>query len=245
MVAIQYLNRDTENMAYGRFDAPKGCLTLTSDQVAEYSAAAQVHYRADYPYHNWNHAVTVVSGTEIIAEKLERKGHLIAKGALAVAAAWHDAGYHENHSVKGFETKEAYSAALLDQFLEDKLVGEWERSMMSKAIIATWSNYAGPRAPYELILHRADIANIGGPTDEFIESSLKLREESAYTTDRLLTLEEYVRGAGRFIEMTADEHDDESLFHYIDPVDTTLDVNEAPFKVTALANLKALRRLEV
>ena len=51
-------------MAYGRFGVPENFLTLTTDQVAEYSAAAQVHYRADYPYHNWNHAMAVASGTK-------------------------------------------------------------------------------------------------------------------------------------------------------------------------------------
>ena len=231
-------------MAYGRFGVPENFLTLTTDQVAEYSAAAQVHYRADYPYHNWNHAMAVASGTESISNKLERKGLIIAKGALAVAAAWHDAGYHENHLSKGFDTKEEYAAVLLDQFLDNKLVGDWERSMMSKAIIATWANYEGPRSPYELILHRADIANIGGPTDEFIENSLRLREESFYTVGKVPPWEEYVKGAGNFIEMTADEHDHESLYHYIDPQDTTLDVNDVPFKHAALINLKALQEFD-
>jgi hypothetical protein len=231
-------------MAYGRFDVPKEFLTLTADQVEEYSAAARVHYRADYPYHNWNHALVVASGTEIIARKLERKGQTIATGALAVAAAWHDAGYHENHLAKGFTTKEEYSAALLDEFLEHKHVSDWERSMMSKVIIATWSQYDGPRTPYELILHRSDVANIGGPRDEFIQNSLLLREESLHIVGKIALWDDYVKGAGVFIEFTADEHDDESLFHFIDPLDTTLDVNDLPFKQTALANLEALRDFE-
>jgi len=231
-------------MAYGRFDVPKDFITLTPDQVAEYSADAQKHYRSDYPYHNWNHALDVASGTEIISDKLRTHGLTIASGALAVAAAWHDAGYHEDHTAKGFETKEQYSAYLLDEYLEGKSVSDTERLLMRNAIIATWAKHPELRTPYELIMHRADIANIGGPSDEFILNSIHLWEEYRMTGDASLSWEEYVKGAGGFIMFTATEHDHESLKHFIDPADNTVDVNDLPFSTTALSNLEILRTTE-
>ena len=232
-------------MAFGRFDVDPGLLSLTPDQVMEYSAAAARHYSPDYDYHGLNHALETASGTEVIAEKLESRGLTIAKGALAVAAAWHDAGYHENHIAKGFKTKEEYSAALLEKYLEDKPVGEWERTMMSRSIIATWAGHTALRTPYELILHRSDIANIGGPTDEFINHSINLWHETTYVTGKPLSWQQYTSGAAKFIEMTVDEHDRESLRHFIDTSDTTIDVNKMVFRTQAYRNLAALDELEM
>lgn len=231
-------------MAFGRFDVPKERLTLTDDQTLEYSQAAQQYYRPDYLYHNWNHALAVASGTEIIADKLEARGLTIAKRAIAVASAWHDAGYHENHIAKGFETKELYSAALLDEYLRDKPVGEFEKSLMRQAIIATYSGHSELRTPYELILHRADIANIGGPLDEFVDSNVKLWREHQVTTGDSIDWDEHVKNSAKFIEFTAEEHDHESIKHLIDPEDTTLDVNDLPFRTTALRNLEYIQEHE-
>jgi len=227
-------------MAFGRFEAPKEFVTLTPEQVFEYSAAAKQHYRADYPYHGWDHALDVISGTEIISTKLEHRGLVIAKGALVVAAAWHDTGYHEDHSVKGFSTKEEYSAHLLDEYLKNKAASEWEKTMMHNAIVATWADHKTLRTPYELIMHRSDIANIGGPTDEFLQNSLKLLQEQALITGRTPSWEEYVNGAVKFIEFTAAEHDHEALAHYIDPSDTTVDVHNVPFSEAARINIETL-----
>jgi len=231
-------------MAFGRFEVFKRDLTLTPDQVLEYSAQAQKQYRPDFDYHNWDHALAVTYGTEVIATKLEARGLVIAKGALAVAAAWHDAGYHEDHLAKGFKTKELYSAALLDDFLEDKPVGELEKAIMRSAIIATWAGHTDLRTPYELILHRSDIANIGGPTDEFIENSLKLRKETELITGKPLNWQKYVDGAAGFITATVNEHHHESIKHLIDIKDTTIDVHDTPFGEQALKNLKALKRFD-
>ena len=231
-------------MAYGRFEVFKRDLTLTDEQVLEYSAQAEKHYRPDFAYHNWNHALEVAHGTEVISNKLETRGLTVARGALAVAAAWHDAGYHEDHKTKGFETKELYSAALLDEFLEDKPVGELEKAIMRTAIIATWAGHKELRTPYELIMHRSDTANIGGPTDEFLQNSLKLHDETEFITDKPLSWQKYVDGAAGFIKMTADEHDRESTKHLIDIKDTTIDVHDMPFSQQALLNLEALKTFE-
>ena len=245
MFASGHFKVDTTCMAYGRFDVKQKLLELTPDQVSEYSFDAAKHYTNDYEYHNWNHALAVVSGTEIISGKLEARGLTIAKGALAVAAAWHDAGYHQDHVSKGFETKEAYSAALLEEYLSNKHIGEFEKSIMLSSINATWAQYPDPRTPHELIMHRADIANIGGPTDEFIDNSLKLWAETQHISGKKISWQKYVDGATEFIRLTYAEHDSESLENFIDPSDTTVDVNNIPFREQALRNIAALKELDV
>lgn len=232
-------------MAYGRFGVESSHITLTPEQVLEYSSAAFKHYTPDYDYHNWDHALSVAGGTEAITTKLESKGVVTARGAMAIAATWHDAGYHEDHTSKGFTTKEEYSAALLEEYLSNKPVSDLEKSIMLQSIIATWANYPDHRSPHQLILHRADIANIGGPTDEFIENSIKLWRESQHISGKKIPWQKYVDGASHFIELTYTEHDDESLHNFIDPEDTTLDVNDTPFAMQALVNIKALREIEV
>jgi len=231
-------------MDFTRFNAPAHHTLLTPEQVIEYSAAAEKYYTVDYAYHNWDHAQAVVEGTNIITGKLEAKNIVVAKRALVLAAAWHDAGYHEDHLVKGFATKELYSAALLDQFLEDKPVGDGEKRLMRLAIVATWAGHTALRTPYELILHRSDIANIGGPTELFIENSVKLWKEFQYTTGTQISWDDYVRNSTPFIQHTASEHDIESLGHGIHPDDTTIDVYNTPYKNQALLNLAMLQTLQ-
>ena len=116
---------------------------------------------------------------------------------------------------------------------------------MLRSINATWAQHPGPRTPYELILHRADIANIGGPTDEFIDNSLSLWAETQHISGKKLSWQKYVDGASSFIQLTYTEHDSESLQNFIDPEDTTVDVYDVPFKEQALRNIVALQEFDV
>lgn len=226
-------------MAYGRFEIPKELTTITNDQVTEYAAAAESHYRADMTYHNWNHALTVMYGVEVISSKLKQHGIQTAQGALAVAAAWHDAGYHENHRTLGFATKEQYSAHLLNKFLEDKPIGDFDREIMERAILATWHGHETLRTPTELILHRADIANIGGSTDEFLENSVAVWRETVNNEDRR-PWATFVEDTAQFVAFTIEEHDREATKHMLSLSDTTIDVADRPFVESARRNLARL-----
>lgn len=228
-------------MTYGRFDVPKDWITLGPDQVAEYSAAAEVHYSTDLEYHNYrDHASEVALGVDVIADKLEERGHVIARGALIVAAYWHDVEVHEDHSKKGFKTKESYSAALLGRYLQGRPVGEYEKVIMLNAIDATYAGFEGLRSPYELILHRSDIANIGGPLEEFLANSGKLWREQVFTTGRDISWQAYVEAAIPFIVKTIEEHDRESVAYGLELNDTVIDVNNEPFRIAAARNMAAL-----
>lgn len=225
---------------YRQFEVPELFRdTLSPDQVDEYVEAARRHYSDEMPYHNWGHALDVIGGVESIADKLEAKGVYIDRGAMAVAAAWHDAGYYESHTKKGFSTKERYSAALLSDFLEGKPVNERvKRTLMLNPIIATVHEHPENRLPAELILHRADIANIGGPTEGFMESSIKLWREGGFTD-----WGRHVRMSEHFIDFCIVEHERESRARLMDPGDFTVDVYDEPFADAATRNLEALREM--
>jgi len=228
-----------------RFNFPHEFVSITAEQAEEYVDAASQRYTSSLPYHNWDHARDVIRGTETITQKLSENGVISAAGALAVAAAWHDAGYQENHITKGFLTKEDYSSFLLESFLEGKPVGKYEKDVMLRAIKETWIGHKELRTPTPLILHRADIANIGGPTEAFIENTKKLWAEEKFTSgDGNASWDQFIKKADYFVRFTSAEHDYESLSHGLDAHRTTLDVNDTPFGQAVDLNLEALRSLE-
>lgn len=233
---------DTTSMKYQRFSAPH-VDTFQPDQVEEYIAAAQGHYTDAYRYHNWSHAVSVMEGVDTIADKLEAQGIKIARNTLRIAAAWHDAGYHRNHAALDFSTKEEYSAALLGDYLQDKPVTNLQRNLMQTAIIATWHHHAELRTPPQIILHRADIANIGGPTDAFIENNILLLQEARHK-GVYPSWRQHLAQTDSFVRLLVAEHDYESLLQDVQPNDPTVDVYDEPFGVAALRNLDALHGID-
>lgn len=225
-------------MTYERFHFPD-IETLDHQQVEDIIHAAQPYYPKYYAYHNWDHAVTTIHGIEVIADKLSNRGTKIARNALRIAAAWHDAGYAENHVVKGFATKEEYSAALLDEYLRDSSVEQLSRQVMNSAIKATWPIHPEYRTPHEIILHRADTANIGGPSEGFIDANVRLFHE-ARQRGHDVPWSQHVAMTDRFVRVAAAEHDHESLLQNVPIDDTTVDVYNVPFGNQALSNLELL-----
>ncbi|HEY8885960.1 MAG TPA: hypothetical protein VIM31_00455 [Candidatus Microsaccharimonas sp.] len=215
--------------------------TFSPDQVEEYIAAAEQHYDSFLNYHNWEHAQDVMRGVDVIADKLEAQGVLIGRNALKIAAAWHDAGFHEN-TPEEFHSKEEYSAYLLDTFLEDKHVPEAVRVvLMYNPIVATFHKHPAHRNPAELVLHRADTANIGGPVEGFLEANAKIwHEGGGHGTQGWL---QHVNQTARFVEFTAIEHDYESLMRNVELTDTSVDVNDELFSFAAARNSAALREI--
>jgi hypothetical protein len=225
-------------MHYQRFHSPD-IENLSQSRVEEIISAAKVHYTDRLPYHNWSHARATIDGVDTIAEKLLPYDITLAHNALRIAAAWHDAGYHENHSARGFTTKEDYSAALLDEHLGSEPIKPLFKKLMHSAITATWHLHPELRTPPQMVLHRADTANIGGPTDEFIHNNILLFQE-AKIQGRTITWAQHVASTEQFVKLLAAEHDHESLVQYVDPEDSTIDVHNMPFRDAAFRNLDVL-----
>lgn len=229
---------------YARFQAPVDYTEFETDQIEEYSAAAERYYSPDHPYHNYKtHAKPVAEGVRTIAAKLAMQDITIPTGALVIAAHWHDAMHHDDHRAKGYMSKEEYSAHMVEMYLEDKLVTKAQGIIIQDSIFATAHNFWRPRYPYETILNRADLENIGGPKIFFLQNVALLYKE-ALLHDKSLSWDEYVTGAVEFLRTVIDEHDEESRWHNLDLRDTTVDVNDSPFRAAAEGNIDALLQME-
>lgn len=177
---------------------------LESRQIEAYSNAARPFYSYELAYHNWDHALAVMRDVDVLAERVASRGTVLARGALQVAAAWHDAGFHEDHQMYGFETKEHYSAFLLEQHLAGTEVSDGEKEQMRLAILGTIHG-STRESLNTLALHRADVANIGGPYQSFVRSSLLLWEEHDERDHTISSFSDYIEGAAKYIAFIAEE----------------------------------------
>ena len=139
---------------------------------------AKRHYDSSLPYHNWDHALEVAENACDLADRFAaRGGKRLHPGVLATAGAWHDAGFAEDHDALGFETKEHYSAQLAADHLNECKRPPAFIEEVRTAILGT-IHHAARDNLYALVLHRADIANIGGPYKPFMVSAYKLFMEA-------------------------------------------------------------------
>ena len=139
--------------------------------------AAQRHY-TDLPYHNFDHAKDTLWEAMRLADLCEQHGESVNRKALIVAALFHDAGFHDDHKAKGFESKEKYSAAIM----ADAVSGRFGLSVSDgvtaiEAILATEAGVK-PETLEQKILVRADLANVFADTRTFLASTIKLYTES-------------------------------------------------------------------
>ncbi len=109
-------------------------------------------------------------------------------GVLAVAAAWHDAGFVKDHTTQGFNTKEQYSAHLAEQFLKEYGEPPEFIDTVTRAIVGTTHNVEREDV-HALVLHAADIANIGGPYVQFYRKSSLLYKEAGQFGETMSWLE--------------------------------------------------------
>lgn len=134
---------------------------------------AQSHY-SPLPYHNFEHAKRVAGEAENLASKFSAEVSPILPETFYVAGLFHDAGYIEDHTEKGFETKEEYAANIAGTELsqmgfEDILVRDVE-----KLILATEPD--SDDVDFSSSLMRAvDFSSFASPS--FLEDNKKVREE--------------------------------------------------------------------
>ena len=150
---------------------------ITGVNIEQLTEPARGFYSSALPYHNFNHAKEVDAQAWLLAEQLENVGVEVNRDVVQVAAFWHDAGYIENHLQLGFQTKEQYSAHLADEFLKTHGTNDIFRRAVHNTILAT-TDGVSRQTVEELLIHRSDIANIGGLYEEFREHTINLWNEN-------------------------------------------------------------------
>jgi hypothetical protein len=174
-----------------------------TDEWRQLALPAQEFYTDELAYHNWYHALDVAAAVVDLAARCEARGMRLNVGMLAVAAAWHDAGFQEDHKRWGYDTKEQYSAALLHDFLSRKKVEPIFVSHAQAAILGTTHKHERLTSD-TLALHRADIANFGYNYDLFGRHTLNLLQE-ARRYDPTLTFELWKSRVNGLIEFVVQE----------------------------------------
>ncbi len=179
---------------------------IQSAEVKSLVRAAEQHYSYELPYHNWDHAQTVMEEVEKVAERAEMRGVLLSRQALQVAAAWHDAGYHEDHTLHNASIKEDYSIQLFNDHLASEQYDLSPNDAMTvKAAIRGTIHQWPYRKKHGLALHLADVANLGGPYEAFVANTKLLYQEATLLNNTPLTWSQYAHGVPSFARSIAHE----------------------------------------
>lgn len=182
-----------------------------------YALPAEQCYSDELPYHNWSHALHVAKQAVAMAADCQAHGVEVSATDMAIAAAWHDAGYQDDHRAAGCQTKEQFSALLAGAFLTAQHVDDSRITEIKQAIIGT-THGVYRRGWNMLFLHRADISGIGAPYEVFVRNSNKLwREEQILRDNPVFT--NWQTTVARFIGEMIDESEPELRSLRVDEAD--------------------------
>ncbi len=183
---------------------------------------ASTMYEPKMPYHNFGHAITVTRFSEGLIEKCRNEGIAVDENVIYYALLFHDAGYHEDHTALGFETKEAYSADLSEKALRDHGVDEQTIEKVKAAILSTHMD-AKCYSNEDKIVRMSDISNLGADYKEFKLNTVRLKEEHELMKNVTVGWDEWKNSARETLELvlresmdvTSDYYDEDgnSVFH--------------------------------
>ncbi|MFT5131567.1 MAG: hypothetical protein ACI9SC_000025 [Gammaproteobacteria bacterium] len=179
-------------------------------------------YEPKMPYHNFGHAITVTRFSEGIIEKCKHESVLLDEKVVYYALIFHDAGYHEDHLAKGFDTKEAYSAELSGQALRDYGVDEDTISKVHAAILATHVD-AQCYSNEDKAVRASDLSGLTAEYKVFKLNAIRLMEEHEMMHGEKVAWEDWKLGVKENLELflreelklTSDYYDENgnSVFH--------------------------------
>lgn len=190
------------------------------DKIIEKIASEM--YSSKMPYHNFGHAITVTRFSEEIIEKCKQEGVALDEKAVYYALLFHDAGYHEDHIAKGFETKEAYSADLARHALRDYGVDEETITKVESAIMCTHVD-AQCKSNEDKAVRASDLSGFTADYGVFKLNSVRLWEEQKLLRGNSISWEDWIPGVKvtlelflrEDLELTNDYYneDGDSVFH--------------------------------
>lgn len=133
-------------------------------------------YNPALPYHNFEHALTTLVSAETILGRCVSEGIRVDPQVVYLALLFHDAGYHEDHRAKGFDSKEAYSADLAQRSLmrrrtTSRVIGKVVAAVMSTMRDATFVTAE------QKVVRAADLSGLAADYDTFFDNTRRLWEE--------------------------------------------------------------------
>jgi HD superfamily phosphodiesterase len=174
-------------------------------------ARAAALYDSSLPYHNFQHAQeTVAAGAEIVAHCHEDNVP-IDDEVVYYALLFHDAGYHEDHQGKGYDTKEEYAAALAAKVLAEFNLSTVVIDKVMAAIRATHRD-AMFTTTEEKAVRAADLAGLAADYGIFRANSEKLKAEWEMLHGREIGWREWICQTAEIIQLFLSQ--DIRLTHY-------------------------------
>lgn len=202
------------------------------DKQLEQTAAAL--YSDRLPYHNFRHALDAVESGHLIVRRCKSEHVRIDAAVVYYALLFHDAGYHQDHLHLGFPSKEAYSAELAAQALQDRGIARSTITRVRAAILSTRRS-ASFRTAEQKAVRAADLAALAADYPVFLDNTRRLWEEYQMLSGQHPSWQQWVEGAMNVIRYYLSQ--EIRLTSYF-----TADDGSSEFHRRVRANLDRLRR---
>lgn len=161
--------------------------------------AAAALYDPRLPYHNFSHALEVLTvGNEYIG-RCREADMPIEVDVVYPALLFHDAGYQTDHRVRGFDSKEAYSAELAGSVMHSYQYASGVIAAVQRAIISTQCGIPCETTEAKLV-KAADLSGLAADYPLFLQNAMRLWREEAVLSRRLTEWEQWRDNAIEMVE---------------------------------------------
>ena len=164
------------------FDAHRVPLKKVRDLAFEDSVAKL--YDESLPYHNFSHVQDTLAAASRILDRCHGEGIRVDTRIVYYALLFHDAGYQHDHLNLGYESKEAYSAALAAQHTAHLNFNHKDRAKLHTAIMATHRDGVFVTSEQKLV-RAADLAGLSSPYPKFYRNTIDLWTEYNLLNDTI------------------------------------------------------------
>jgi len=166
-------------------------------------AAAQL-YDSRLPYHNFGHALETLASARELVERCRDADMDIEAAIVYPAALFHDAAYHEDYRQHGYDSKEAYSAALAVRVMHHYGYANARIHAVRSAILSTECGVACESIEARLV-RAADLSGLGTSYRLFIQNALRLWREDIILSGRDVSWDSWRDQAVGVLEQFLDE----------------------------------------
>ena len=147
---------------------------ISSELQKQLSARAEAYYPNVLPYHNWDHALDMMSTVASLADMSFHPEIRDKRNLLIVTAAWHDAEY-ATEDLGDFVSKEERSAYLAVKSLPE--LSDEDAEMLFSGIIDTTVIRRPKSSLFGELTHAADVGYLAAPLAHFMGRLTLMREE--------------------------------------------------------------------
>jgi len=133
-------------------------------------------YAPGLPYHNFEHAVTVMQTGEGMMSRCRAEGITVDEEIVYYAMLFHDAGYHGDEAGNAFDSKEAYAAHLADAVLSDNKIAAEVVKKVKTAIMSAHCD-GKCHSVEDKVVRAVDLDGFAASYSVFKENAIKLKDE--------------------------------------------------------------------